>query len=254
MEGKIILKSSREIEIMEQAGSIAGYVLSEMQKQAKPGMTTQELDQFAEDIISEQGGIPSFKNFKGYPAATCISLNSEIVHGIPSEKRLQDGDLVGIDIGVLFKGYHSDTAISFVVGKSNPEKDKLLEITKLALDKAITMIRPGVHIGDIQAIIQETVENAGFSVIRDLTGHGIGQNLQEPPAIPNYGEKGTGFILEKGMVLAIEPMVSAGAWPIEVMTDGWTIRMKDGSLAAHFEHTIAVGDAGAEILTQPLTK
>lgn len=247
---KINLKISEQIEIMRQGGKIAAQVLETLRNKAKVGMTTKELDQIAEDIIAQAGAKPSFKGFQGYPAAICTSINDEIVHGIPSERELQDGDILGLDVGVLYKGFHTDTAISVPIGKIDSTKQKLIEITKLSLDQAIQEIKPGIPLGDIQALIQKIIEDAGFTVVEDLTGHGVGRNLQEAPSIPNYGTKGKGLILEEGMTLAFEPMVTNGSAEIAVLDDGWTIVTTDGSLSAHFEHTIAVTKNGCIILTE----
>ncbi len=246
----IELKSKEEIGLMRAGGKIAACVLNELARAAKPGKTILELDSLAEKIIKDAGATPSFKGFKGYPSATCISVNEEIVHGIPTERVLKAGDIVGIDVGVFFEGFHTDTAITVGIGEIPPESQKLIDVTKKSLDLAIEMIKPGIHLGDIQSLIQKTVENAGFGVIRNLSGHGVGKHLQEPPSIPNFGEKGKGLILKEGMTLAIEPMVSAGDWHIKVKEDGWTVVMADGSSSAHFEHTIAVTKTGAEVLTK----
>lgn len=250
MKHSIVIKTKDEIEKMKRSGAIAALVLETIAMKLKVGMTTNRINDLAEKIIMDHGAIPSFKGFGGYPSASCISINDEIVHGIPSERVIEDGDLVGIDIGVLLDGYHSDTAITVGVGEIGQEKQKLLNVTQNSLKKAILAIKPGIHLGDIQAIIQETIEKVGFSVIRDLTGHGIGQNLQEAPQIPNYGKKGTGLILEEGMTIAIEPMVATGTWRVEIKPDGWTVVTADKSLSAHFEHTIAITRNGSLILTQ----
>lgn len=247
---KITLKNKTEIAIMRQTGSLAAKILKTIQEKSKPGITTQALDDMASNMIEKAGAKPSFKGFGGYPSTLCISINSEVVHGIPGSRRLEVGDIVGVDIGIFLKGYHVDTAITFGVEKISDEAQKLIETTKLSLENSLKLIRPGIHLGDVQAEIQKTIENKGFSVIKDLSGHGVGKNLQEEPAIPNYGRAGMGIILEKGMTLAIEPMVAAGDWHVRVKADGWTVEMVDGSLAAHFEHTIAVTDDGYEILTQ----
>lgn len=247
---EIELKTKQDIAIMRAGGTIAARVLSELAKAAKPGKTILVLDTLAEEIIKKAGGTPSFKGFKGYPAATCISVNDEIVHGIPSDRVLVDGDIVGIDVGVYYKGFHTDTAITVAVGQISSEAQKLIDTTKKSLDIAIKMIKPGLHLGDIQAEIQETIEGAGFSVIRDLAGHGVGRNLQEAPSIPNYGQNGHGLVLKEGMTLAIEPMTAMGDWQVKMLDDGWTVVTADQSLSAHFEHSIAVTKAGCEILTQ----
>jgi len=246
----ITIKNLAEIAKMKQAGHIAALVLDIIKKEIKPGMTTGEIDKIAEKTILENKADCSFKGFGGYPAATCISINEEVVHGIPGNRVVKEGDLVGIDVGVYYLGYHADTAITVGVGKISAEKKKLIDVTQESLRKGITMVKPDVHLGDVQAIIQKTIESAGFGVIRDLTGHGIGTQLQEPPSIPNFGKVGTGLILQKGMTIAIEPMVSVGNWHVRVENDGWTVVTADGSPSAHFEHTIAITATGAEILTK----
>lgn len=251
MKEEVTIKTPEEIEIMRKAGHISGLVLDTLKKEIKPGMTTFEIDATADRIIEENGATASFKGFGGYPAATCVSVNEEIVHGIPSKGRIvKEGDIVGIDVGAYYQGFHSDTAITVPVGVISGEKQRLLDITQKSLMDGIKLVKPGVHLGDIQAVIQETIESAGFGVIRDLTGHGIGRQLQEAPQIPNYGKKGTGLILKEGMVICIEPMVSIGTWQVRVKPDGWTVVTADGSPSAHFEHTIAVTKDGFEVLTK----
>lgn len=247
---KINLKTSAEIKKMREGGKIAAAVLEKISNTVKTGVTVKDLDLIAEEKIRKAGAKPSFKGYKGYPTATCISINDEVVHGIPSERVLKNGDIVGIDLGVFYQGFHTDTAITIGIGKISQEAQKLIDITKKSLDSAIKEIKPGKCLGDVQFVIQKTVEEAGFGVIRDLVGHGVGRKLQESPSIPNFGKKGTGLILREGMTLAIEPMVSAGDWHIKVLNDGWTVVTADGSLSAHFEHTIAVTKNGCEILTK----
>lgn len=248
--GEITIKTPAEIEIMRRGGKIAALVLERLSKIADPGMTVWELDALAEDIILKAGAKPSFKGFKGYPSATCISINEEIVHGIPSDRVLKKGDVIGIDVGVLFEGYHTDTAVTIGLDPIKHENQQLIEVTKEALANGLKKIKAGSYLGDAQAAIQQTIENERFGVIRDLTGHGVGRDLQEAPAIPNYGEPGRGLLLQEGMTLAIEPMVSFGDWHIDVLDDGWTVVTADKSTAAHFEHTIVVTRDGCEILTK----
>lgn len=250
MPEKISIKTREEIEIMKKGGQIAAAVLEKIKNAVRPGVTTQDLNKIAEKEIIKKGGLLSFKGFSGYPAGTCISVNDEVVHGIPSGRILKEKDLVGIDLGVLFQGYHTDTALTVGVGKLTPDRQKLLDTTRKSLELAIKNIKPGVKITYIQGIIQKTIEDEGFGVIRELTGHGIGKKLQEPPSIANYITPEYDFILKEGMTLAIEPMVSAGRWQIYVKEDGWTVVTKDGSPTAHFEHTFAVTKNGAEILTK----
>lgn len=246
----INLKTKSEIEIMRAGGTIAATVLMELSKAARAGMTTAELNTIAEDIITQADAQPSFKGFHGYPAATCISINDEVVHGIPGERILKDGDIVGLDVGVFYRGYHTDTAITIGIGDISEKAQNLINTAKKSLENGLTKIKDGVFLGDAQNAIQKTIESAGYGVIRDLTGHGVGQNLQEAPAIPNYGQKGKGLILEEGMTLAIEPMLAAGDWHVKTLNDGWTVVTADRSLAAHFEHTIVVTENSCEILTQ----
>lgn len=247
---KIELKNQAEIEKMRLGGKIASRILKYLRNQVKEGVTTLVLDQMAEKMILEAGAKPSFKGFQGYPGSICISVNEEVVHGIPSARILKNNDVVGLDLGVYFQGFHTDTALTCVVGDVIlPEIKKLLEVTSQALSEGIKLCKAGVYLGDVQNVIQKTVEEAGFGVIRDLVGHGVGRALQEPPQIPNFGKPGTGPILEEGMTLAIEPMVSMGDWRVKILNDHWTVVTADKSISAHFEHTIVVGKNNAEILT-----
>lgn len=246
----ISIKTPQEIEKMRRGGKIAATVLERLSKIAEPGMTVWELDTLAEEIILKAGGKPSFKGFKGYPTATCISINEEIVHGIPSDRVLKKGDVIGIDVGVLFEGYHTDTAVTIALEPVSLEAQRLIDVTHESLMNGLKEIKAGNYLGDAQSVIQETIESAHFGVIRDLTGHGVGRELQEAPSIPNYGQRGGGLLLEEGMTLAIEPMVSTGDWHIDIKDDGWTVVTADNSLAAHFEHTIVVTKDGCEILTK----
>lgn len=250
MKEEIPIKSSEDIAKMKESGKIAAKVLFELKKATKSGMTTSKLNQMAEVIIKSHHADCSFKGFGGFPAATCISVNDEVVHGIPSSRIIKDGDVVGIDVGVLYKGFHTDTAITVGVGKNSKNAQKLIDITQKSLEMGINAVKPGVYLGDVQSIIQKTIEDAGFGVVRDLSGHGVGKNLQEAPMIPNFGTPGTGPIIKDGMTLAIEPMVTLGDWHVRVKPDGWTVVTVDGSLSAHFEHTIAVTKTGAEVLTK----
>jgi len=246
----INIKTEKELEIMREGGKIAARILNLLAQKVKPGITTKELDLIAAAEIKKSGAKASFLGQAGFPASICTSINSEVVHGIPSGRILRDGDLVGIDLGILFMGYHNDTALTVPVGKIDYPKKELLKITQKSLAEALDIIRPGIHLGDIGHRIQKIVEGAGYSVIRDLAGHGIGRELQENPSIPNFGRPGSGPVLKKGMVLAIEPMVSAGDWQVKILKDGWTVVTCDGSLSAHFEHTVAVTADGHEILTK----
>lgn len=246
----INIKTDKEIEMMKEGGKIAARILKMVADSCKVGATTQELDILVANEIKKAKVKASFLGHAGYPASICVSVNSEVVHGIPSGRILREGDIVGIDLGIFHRGFHSDTAVTVGVGKINFAKKELIKITDLALKEAISMVRPEIHLGDIQNKIQKIIEGAGFGVIRDLAGHGIGRNLQEMPSITNFGKRSTGPILKEGMVLAIEPMVSAGDWHVKILKDGWTVATVDGSLSAHFEHTIAVIKDGCEILTK----
>ena len=247
---KISLKTPEEIAKMRAAGEIAGRILNELKKTAKVGMTTKELDEIALKKILETGSKPSFLGFSGYPGAICISVNDEVVHGIPGKRVLREGDIVGLDIGVFKNGYHADTAITFGLGKITPEAEKLLLVTCEALQEGLNECQAGKYLGDVQNKIQTVIEKANFGIVKDLTGHGIGQNLQEPPSIPNYGHPGSGPKLEVGMTLAIEPMVTLGDWHVQTLKDNWTIVTRDHSLSAHFEHTVAITANGPQILTE----
>lgn len=246
----IKIKTPSEIVIMKQSGQILAKVIDEARKYVKAGQSTKELDIYISNLIGQSGARPSFKGFHGYPASSCISINEEVVHAIPGNRIIKNGDIVSIDVGVLYKGYHSDSAITIGIGKISKEAQNLIKITKKSLNNGIKKIKPGIKIGDIQSEIQKTIESAGFFVIRDLTGHGIGCELQEDPSIPNFGRKGTGFILKEGMVIAIEPMASTGTYRVIGTDDEWTVVTLDKSLSAHFEHTIAITTFGCEILTK----
>ncbi len=247
----IVLKSKHEIELMRRAGHIVGMVLAEMRNVVRPGITTKELDSIAERIIVKAGAKPAFKGYAGFPATICASINEEIVHGIPSKKRvLKEGDIISVDVGSIYKGWYGDAAITLPVGKISEEAERLLEVTKGSLEAAISQAVPGNHLGDVSAAVQQYVESHGYSVIREYTGHGIGRQLHEEPQVLNYGKPGTGVRLRPGMTIAIEPMVSAGSYKTRVLGDGWTVVTQDGSLTAHFEHTIAITDNGTEILTK----
>lgn len=234
---------------MRAGGKIAARVLNLLKNHAKIDVTTIELEKLAQTEIAKAGAKPSFYGYRGYPFATCISINDEIVHGLPSARRICGGDVVGLDVGVFYRGFHTDTALTVGVGKISPQAQKLIKITKQSLSDGLKIVRPGAFLGDVQAVIQKTVEDAGFNVIRDLCGHGVGQKLQEDPPIPNFGSRGKGLILKERMTLAIEPMVSAGAWRVKLSKNGWTVKIADGSLGAHFEHTIVVTPAGCAVLT-----
>lgn len=244
------LKSPQEIEKMRAAGNIVAETLKLVEKEAKPGVPTSRLDKLAEDYIRSRGATPSFLNYRGFPASVCISVGCEVVHGIPSKKRvIEEGQLVSIDIGAYLNGYHGDAARSFFVGEPNETESKLLAVTRQALERGIAQARDGNFLGDISFAIQSCAEENGFSVVRDLVGHGIGRKMHEEPQIPNYGKPKTGIQLKEGMTMAIEPMVNLGTWMVEFLDDNWTVVTKDRKLSAHFENTIAITKDKAEVLT-----
>jgi methionyl aminopeptidase len=247
----IQIKSQREIEIMARGGEILAATVQLLEKSVKPGMTTIDLDRIADEFIrSHPGATPAFKGLYNFPASICTSINQEIVHGIPSKKRvIEDGDIVSIDIGVKLEGYYTDSATTVAVGKVDKESEKLLEVTKKALAAGIDAARPENHLGDIGAAVQAVVEAAGFSVVRDLVGHGIGVTFHEDPQVPNYGKPKRGVRLQPGLTIAIEPMVNVGGPATRTMPDRWTIVSVDGTRSAHFEHTIAVTEDGPRVLT-----
>jgi methionyl aminopeptidase len=247
----VTLKSSRELKLMREAGRIVAAVLADMEQAAKPDVTTAELDERAERLIRKMGAVPSFKGYRGYPATICASINEQVVHGIPDGCRLNDGDIVSVDVGAIYKGYHGDAAITIPVGKVSSETQKLLEVTQGALRAGIAKSRAGLRTGDVSEAIQTWVEERGFSVVREYTGHGIGSAMHEDPQIPNFGRPGTGYALRAGMTFALEPMVNVGTWRTKVLSDGWTVVTADGQLSAHFEHTVAVTEGEPEILTLP---
>ena len=245
----IILKSPAEIDLMRHAGEVVFGCLDLGGKMMRPGVRPVEIDRAVEDYIRSQGCTPSFKGYLGYTASTCISVNEEVVHGIPGQRPLQDGDIVGLDIGAIWRGYHADAARTFAVGDVPEEIRRLLTVTREALEKGIEQVRVGNRVSDISHAIQTHAEAAGFSVVRNLVGHGIGQQLHEKPQVPNYGPPGMGPKLKAGMVLALEPMVNAGGADVYTKADRWTIVTADGSLSAHYEQTVAITDGGPEVLT-----
>ena len=247
----IICRSGAELERMRAAGRLVGDVLAAVAAAVAPGVSTADLDAIAEKRIALAGATPAFKGYHGYPATICASINSEVIHGIPSGRRiLRDGDIVSIDVGASLDGYFGDSAITLPVGQVSEEAATLLCVTEEALYKAIERARPGNRISDIGHAVQQHVESYGFSVVREFVGHGIGERMHEEPQVPNYGDPGHGRRLAEGMVLAIEPMVNAGKPAVKVLADGWTAVTRDGSLSAHFEHTVAVTKAGPWILTE----
>ena len=245
----IVRKSRAEIEQMAHAGALVAETLAELARHVGPGVTTEELDAIAEDFIRSNGGVPTFKGYRGYPASICASPNSMVVHGIPGPYRLRDGDVLSVDVGVTLGGFVGDTAYTFPVGDVSPATERLLEAGKAALWTAIEQARPGNHLSDISHAVQQTVEAQGYSVIRSLVGHGVGRAMHEEPQIPNFGPPGRGPVLAPGMVLAIEPMINAGGAEIVLDDDEWSVLSADGSLSAHFEHTVAITDKGPRILT-----
>jgi len=247
----IIYKSAEEIAKMRKAGRIVAGTIDRVVAAVRPGIATADLDAVAEAYIDEQGAIPSFKGYKGYPASICASINEEVVHGIPSPKRLlAEGDILSLDFGAIWEGFHADSALTMFVGDPpSAEAEKLVRVTEEALEAGISQIAPGARLSDVGAAVQQVAEGAGFSVVREYVGHGIGRNLHEDPQIPNYGEPGRGPLIKPGLVVAVEPMVNIGGWETRVLADDWTVVTEDGSLSAHFEHTIAVTEDGREVLT-----
>ena len=246
----ISIKTKEEIQTMEEGARILAQVMEYLKGQVKPGIATKELDKTAESLILKFGAKPSFKGYNGFPATLCVSINEEIVHGIPSQRKLKEGDIVSLDLGLFYKGFHSDMALTVGVGKISPEALRLIRITKDVLRVAIRKVRPGNTTGDIGNTIQRYVESQGFGVVRDLCGHGIGKELHEEPQILNYGKRHTGEIIKEGMVFCIEPMVTMGDWRVKKSLDGYGFSTKDGSLSAHFEHEVAVTKDGCRILTK----
>ncbi len=246
----ITYKSDQEIIIMRQAGRMVASTHQMLSKLIRPGITTAELDVAAEKFIRSQGGEPAFKGYHGFPASICTSINEEVVHGIPSLRRLKEGDIISIDVGVRYKGYYGDAAVTHPVGEIDSNVEKLLEITRQSFYQCLTYARMGYRLSDISHSIQSYVESQGFNVVRNYVGHGIGSEMHEEPQIPNFGKPGRGPRLEKGMTLAIEPMVNAGTWKVETLEDKWTVVTSDRSFSAHFEHTIAIGEGDPEVLTE----
>jgi len=243
------LKLPEEIEKARASNRIVAEVLSKLREKVKPGVRTRDLDKFAEEIAEKRGAKPAFKGYNGYPYSLCISVNEVVVHGMPSERVLMEGDIVGLDFGVYYQGFFGDATITLPVGKVTQKASRLMQVTEQSLYAAIAQAKDGNRLGDISAAVQDMVEDAGYSVVRDFVGHGIGKNLHEDPQIPNFGKKGRGIELKSGMILAIEPMVNEGKYKVQVLPDNWTVITKDGSLSAHFEHSVAITDNGPEILS-----
>jgi methionyl aminopeptidase len=245
------LKTPEEIQQMRQAGRLAADTLRAMRGLVRPGVSTRDLDDFAESYIRKGGGRPAFKGYRGYPASICVSINQEVVHGIPSSRRLLEGDLVSIDVGTVVDGFCGDYAESMAVGGIDGAGGALMRVTLEALHLGIAQARAGARLQDISAAVQEHVERHGYAVVRDFVGHGIGRRMHEDPQVPNFGARGRGIRLQAGMVLAIEPMVNEGGWEVQVEKDGWTVVTRDGKRSAHFEHVVAITEDGPEILTRP---
>ncbi len=246
----IVLKTSRELALMKEACAISAGALKTVANAVRPGISTAELDRLAEEYIRSKGAVPNFKNYQGYPATACISINNEVIHGIPTKQRiLKEGDIVSVDLGAEIHGYHGDNAATFAVGEISPEAKRLMDTTREALYEGIKAACPGNRIGDISNAVQSYVEERGYSVVRQFVGHGVGTRLHEEPEVPNFGKAGRGIRLLPGMTLAIEPMVNAGTFQVKVLGDGWTTVTADGSLSAHFEHTVAITPDGPQIMT-----
>lgn len=246
----IVRRSAAEVAKIAAAGAILSACLDALSEAAAPGVTAAELDRLAERFIRDRGGTPTFLGYRGFPASICASPNDMVVHGIPGPYRIADGDLLSIDVGVTLDGYVADSAVTLPMGTVEPEAQRLLDVTAESLEAGLAECREGRRLGDVSHAIQEVVEDAGFSVVRSLVGHGVGREMHEDPQIPNYGEPGRGPRLEEGMVFAIEPMVDAGGYEVVVADDGWAIHTADGSLSAHFEHTVAVGRKAPRVLTR----
>lgn len=247
----VIVKSNKEIAKMQKAGSITAQALQLAGESIRVGMTTYELDKIIQRFITSKGAVPSFLGYGGFKGSACISINDEVIHGIPGSRKILEGDIVSVDVGAYIDGYHGDSAKTFAVGKISEEAKLLLASTEESLYKAIEIARPGARIGDISSVIEEYNTSRGYSVVKQFVGHGVGKELHEDPEVPNFGEPGHGVRLVAGMVIAIEPMINQGGEAVKVMPDRWTVKTRDGSLSAHFEHTIAITADGAVILTRP---
>jgi len=246
----VILKCPDEIEKLRASNQIVAEILLELRENVQPGVTTRELNQLSEDLARKKKARPAFKGYRGYPYALCTSINGEVVHGMPSERMLTSGDILSLDFGVDYHGYCGDAAITVPVGKVSPAAERLMEVTEASLYAGIDQAQVGKRLGDISAAVQQRVEAAGFSVVRDYVGHGIGRSMHEDPQIPNYGVAGRGLLLKPGMVLAIEPMVNEGSYHVRVLPDGWTVMTEDGKRSAHFEHSVAITKNGPDILSR----
>lgn len=245
----MIIYCEEEISTIRKSNQIVAKILAELGRMIIPGVQTKELDEYAELRVKEMNAIPAFKGYRGYPASLCTSINEEIVHGIPSSRRLRDGDIISLDFGVLYEGYYGDAAVTYPVGEITPKAKKLIKVAEETFYKGMEQMKPGKRISDISFAIQSHVESQGFSVIRAFVGHGIGLSLHEEPQVPNFGPPGRGPKLKSGMVLAIEPMIAMGDWDVEILDDNWTAITRDRSLSAHYEHTVAITQKGPEILS-----
>lgn len=245
----ITIKTREQIEKMRKAGKLTAEAIEAVHKAIHPGVTTKELDAIAEDYIRSRGGAPSFKGYGGFPGSICASVNEEVVHGIPSDRKLQEGDIIGIDCGVLLDGWQGDSAATFAVGKISADAQNLIDITRQSFYEGLKMCHPGMRLGDIGHAVQSYAESHGCGVVRDLCGHGIGREMHEDPEVPNFGKPGHGLRLVKGLVIAVEPMINLGTWRVRTLNDGWTCVTADGSLSGHYEHTIAITDGEPELLT-----
>jgi methionyl aminopeptidase len=246
----IIIKSDQEIDIMRESGKVTAHILKELENFIKPGISTMDIDQFVETTILSNNMIPSFKGYNGFPASACVSINNEVVHGIPDAARfLKEGDIVSVDVGCTYKGYISDAARTYPVGAISPEAQKLIDATRDSFFEGLKFCRPGYRLSDISHAIQQKAESEGFSVIRDFVGHGVGRAMHEEPQIPNYGKPGRGPRLARGMVFAIEPMINQGTFEVDVLADNWTVVTLDGKLSAHYENTVVITDDEPELIT-----
>ncbi len=245
----IVLKTPEEIEIMRQAGRLVAMTLDMVEQEIAPGLTTEQLDLLIEDFIRSHGAIPAFKNYQGYPASACISIDDEVVHGIPGKRVIREGEIVSVDVGTIVDKFYGDSARTFPIGTVSPEKTRLMEQTKSALMAGIDKARKGNRLGQVSAAVQMVAESQGYGVVRQLVGHGIGRKMHEEPQVPNFGSPSEGPVLKTGMVLAIEPMINMGTYDVKTMPDGWTVVTADGMPSAHFEHTVAITENGPDILT-----
>nr|MDD6335532.1 type I methionyl aminopeptidase [bacterium] len=246
-----LCKNPHQIALMREAGRLNAIALQAVKAAIAPGVTTLELDQVAEQAIRQGGGVPSFKGYMGFPGSICASVNQCVVHGIPGNRRLREGDIVSIDIGTILEGWQADMADTFAVGEISPEAQRLIDVTRGCFEEGLKVLREGARLGDYGAAVQRYAQSHGCGVVRALTGHGIGRNMHEEPSVPNFGREGTGLKLKHGMVLACEPMITAGTWQVETLGDGWAVVTMDGSLAAHYEHTVLVTEDEPQILTLP---